>query len=133
MGQLVLRNKKGFTLIEVLVSLVILVAGLLGSLIGVMAAVDYNLGNDLRTEAIKIAQEQLEIDRNNYAGVTNATWAVQRQVRLKPDFPFTVTQATAPVASSISSNRMRQVSITVSWVFKGKSHSYLLETILRQD
>ena len=58
------RDKRGFTLIEVMVSLLMLAFGLLASIIGIMAALDYSLMDEMRNDAMKIAQEQQEAARN---------------------------------------------------------------------
>ena len=42
----------------------ILAFGMLASIVGIMAALDHNLINEMRNEAIKIAQEQEEAARN---------------------------------------------------------------------
>ncbi len=49
-------DKRGFTLVEVLVSLMILALGMLATVIGIMAALDHNLMNEMRNDAMKIAQ-----------------------------------------------------------------------------
>lgn len=127
---------KGFTLIEVMVTLVILAFGMLASIVGIMAGVDHNLINEMRYEAIKIAQEQEEAARNmpynNLPLLTAANQTIMRQVR-KVQVPFTVT--CAQIAAPVFAVNMgaRQVSFTVSWVFKGRQYSCNLQTIVRQN
>src|SRR5208337_4903886 len=57
-------DKRGFTLIEVLVTLLILAFGMLASVIGTMHALDYSKMDEMRNDAMKIAQEQQEAVRN---------------------------------------------------------------------
>ena len=57
-------DKRGFTLVEVLVTLLILAFGMLASIIGIMKALDYSLMDEMRNDAMKIAQEQQEAARN---------------------------------------------------------------------
>jgi type IV pilus assembly protein PilV len=117
---------RGFTLVEVLIAMLVLLLGMLSSLVGVMAAGDYNLGNALRNEAVKIAQEQLEDTRvGRYDSIAPASFQIQRQVRKTPqNFQVTTTVTT--------NDTLRQVSVNVQWTFKNRSRSYTAETIVRQ-
>jgi type IV pilus assembly protein PilV len=112
-----------------MISMLVLLIGMLGSLVGVMAAADHNLGNALRDEAVKIAQEQLEDARTGqFALVVNGNTPVQRQVR-KTLYTF---QVTTNVASGGLSNSLKLVTVTVQWTFKNQNRSHLAETIVRQ-
>ncbi len=128
-----LRNKRGFTLVEVMISMVVLALGLLGSLVGVKAALDANYGSSLRMEATKVAQEQVEMARNMpYAGLAAipASQDVYRQIR-KDNAKFIVRTETVPTANT--AHNMTQLTVNVSWTLKGKNHLYKVQTIVRQD
>jgi len=116
-----------------MVALVILALGLLGSLVGVMAALDSNLGNVLRLEAVKIAQEQAEAARNMpYVSIQTipASQDVQRQVRKTMATYKLLTAETA--AAGYAPFGMTKLTITVEWTYKKRTHSYVLETVVRQ-
>lgn len=117
---------RGFTLVEVLVAMLVLLFGMLSSLVGVIAAGDYNLGTALRSEAVRIAQEQLEDTRvGRYDLIAPASFQIQRQVRKTPqNFQVTTTVTT--------NDTLRQVNVNVQWTFKKRTHSYSAETIIRQ-
>lgn len=106
--------------------MLILVVGMLGSLIGVMAVSDHNLGNTLRSEAMRIAQEQLEDIRiTPFASIeSSGPSPVQRQIR-KSSYTFTVRTEVQ------TSGTLRQVTVTVQWDYKGRTRSYVAETIVR--
>jgi type IV pilus assembly protein PilV len=123
-----IRNESGFSLIEVLVAMCILLFGLLGSMTGVMAAVDQNLRSSLREEAVMLAREQIETNRNiNYAAVAEGITDTQvsRSVR-KAQRTYDVRRTVATVGT------LKRVTITVSWTHKTRTNSYSLESILRQ-
>lgn len=129
MARIVIPNSRGFTLVEVVIAMLVLLVGMLGSLVGVMAAADHNLGNALRDEAARIAQEQLEKARTGqFALVVNANFTVARQVR-KTLYPF---QVTTEVIAEASSSSLRLVRVTVQWTFKDTTRSHISETVIRQ-
>jgi type IV pilus assembly protein PilV len=126
MGPPVWQVNRGFTLIEVMIAMLALLVGLLACFAGVMAAADYNLGNALRNEAIKIAQEQLENLRvGRYDQIAAGSTQVQRQMR-KALYAFQVT-TTVTVSDSIT-----QIGVTVQWTFKNRPRTYATETLIRQ-
>jgi type IV pilus assembly protein PilV len=126
-------NSRGFTLVEVLISMLVLLIGLLGSLIGVMAAADYNLGNALRTEAVRIVQEQLENIRvGRFDTVPNGNFQLQRQVRKTMQSYQVTIAAPPPPLVGAAGGTIRQVTVTVQWTFKGRTRSFSSATIIRQ-
>jgi type IV pilus assembly protein PilV len=52
-------NRHGFTLIEVLMAIVILMVGMLGMLQAINVAMDKNLENVFRTEAVMLADDKM--------------------------------------------------------------------------
>jgi prepilin-type N-terminal cleavage/methylation domain-containing protein len=56
-----LSNKRGFTLIEMLVAMVIILVALLGLVQAAFLSIDNNLKNLLRDEAVRLAEEQMNV------------------------------------------------------------------------
>lgn len=56
-------DTRGFTLIEFLAAIVILMVGLLGLLQTVNYAIHFNMGNQLRQEALLLADEQMTLEK----------------------------------------------------------------------
>lgn len=127
-------DKRGFTLVEVMVTLMILAFGMLASIVGIMSALDHSLMNEMRNDAIKLAQEQEEAARDMpYASIQSiaATQTIWRQVRKTP-VKYTVNFSPPVVAPGGAGMGMSLVKFTVNWQFKNTTYSYILQTIVRQ-
>jgi hypothetical protein len=123
-----------------MVTLMILAFGMLASMVGIMAALDHSLMDEMRNDAMKLAQEQLEIARNSaYLDVKNIpqNQTIPRQVR-KTTVNYNVNfQLTATVGSP-TTTALSLLQSTVTWNHKGpmdaapRQYSCLLQTIVRQ-
>jgi type IV pilus assembly protein PilV len=127
-------DKRGFTLIEVMVTLVILAFGMMASIVGIMATLDHNMINEMRNEAIKIAQEQEEAVRNtpyvNIALISTQPQQIYRQVR-KQQVLYNVTCVRTVYGGSVYG--ITSVQFTVTWNFKKlPQFIYVLQTLVRQ-
>lgn len=65
MLQIVLRNKKGVTLVEVLIALVILLIVFMGLIQASLLSIDTNASNILRDEAVRLASDTLAALRSS--------------------------------------------------------------------
>lgn len=122
-------NKKGFTLIEFLVALVILMVGLLGLLQTVNFAIVNNMTNQLRQEAITLADERMQIEiAKSYdsipIAVTNET--VQRIVNGAPRTYTIVLTNTKPTGRTIS------IDLRLNWSYKGQQYSHAITSLVSQ-
>jgi type IV pilus assembly protein PilV len=130
MLQTVLKDKKGLTLVEVMIALVVLLLVFLALMQTALVSIDSNMKNVLRDEAVNIAEEQM----NNARNVSFDTLAtlpaapVTRNIRnITPAFSYTVTRTVSNL--NIDS---RQVVITVTWNWKGINYNHSISTILRK-
>ena len=121
------HNDNGFTLLEVLVAIIILTAGLLG-----MAALTGGIihgnkfSNDLTT-ATTLAQDKMEdIKRLGYSGVTSETKAVLSS-------PYDEYKREVTVTDDSPASGMKTVSVKVYWGGASKENRNVeLKTILAQ-
>lgn len=127
-------NSKGFTLVEFLVALVILLVGLLGLLQTVNYAIAHNMTNQLRQEAVMAADEQLQLEMarsfKELADAANAAdpdpITVQRIVNGVP-YRFEFKTAYAPLAE-----RTVNISIQVDWNYKNVAYSHGVSSLVSQ-
>jgi len=107
------EGSTGFTLIEAMVSLVILAVILLGLQAGMMTAITMNTENLMREEAVNVAQERMDRYRVE-PGSPPGSETVSRQVRnFEVDYRLTNSY-------DASTNVL---NITVEWDFQNEDHS----------
>lgn len=111
------QNSAGFTLIEVMVSVLVLTVGMLGLLQTIILATDQNLRNQMRTEAVQIGETNMhEMRERAFANLTGnhpveIFTVPSRLPGLEKD--YTVTKTIAPVT-----NASRNLIVDVKWKFK---------------
>ena len=63
------NNKRGFTLVEMMIAMVIIMVGLLGLVQAVLLSIDINMKNLFRDEAVRISQQALTGELIDSVGV----------------------------------------------------------------
>jgi len=128
----ILGLNNAFTLVEVLVSMVIMAIIFLALLQSITIYMRENLANSIRDEAVKIAQECAESLRNlekctsSSSSNTTITGTISRNFRSFTQ-DFIITYSNPDKFSSGTNN----ATITVSYEYpKGKNHIYQLQTVV---
>lgn len=125
-------NNHGFTLIEVLVAMVIMMVGLVGLLQSINIATEHNLRNYLRDEAVRIGNEKMRDDVTlPFAAITSNTgsFTMTRRVRTGTKaFAVKRTVTGLPAAAPTS----KKVDIEIRWAFKGNTYRHTLYRIVAQ-
>jgi prepilin-type N-terminal cleavage/methylation domain-containing protein len=128
--ELVLKDKKGVTLVEVMIALVVFLLVSLAMMQTALVGIDSNMINLLRDEAVKIAEESMIDARNtpfdSLAAGTTGLPPVSRNLR-NMIRPFTVTRA---VTDHGVNNKV--VDINVAWNWKLNPYAHSITTILRR-
>jgi len=125
----VLKDKRGLTLVEVLISLVVLLLVFLALMQTALVSIDSNMINVLRDEAVNVAEDQMNIARNlPFANLVNlGPSAVTRNLRNIPNFSYNVTRTITNINADTT-----QVAIAVTWTWKGNPYNHTISTILRR-
>ena len=123
-------NKRGFTLIEVLIAMTLLLIGIMALLYTVSISISNNLQNVLRDEAVNVAAQQMTFVRNTpfntiagtipigstatiSIGLSSGTGIIARNLR-NTSVAYTVqTNVTVMTADTLS------VQVIVSWSYRG--------------
>ncbi|MPZ77457.1 MAG: prepilin-type N-terminal cleavage/methylation domain-containing protein [Deltaproteobacteria bacterium] len=121
----------GFTLIEVLVTVLILTIGLLGTAGLTMGIIRGNFFSKNITSATAIAQTQLDaVQREGYANTTTTTFPSSAQPVTMGGMSFSRTTTITP--NSPAAN-MKTVAVTVNWnEANNAARSVILQTIVAQ-
>jgi prepilin-type N-terminal cleavage/methylation domain-containing protein len=131
-------NKKGFTLIELMIALVIIMVSMLALLSSIVTSISANMGNEIRNTAIRVTNEtaeallalpidDAELSTGSSHVNTFTTGPNGQQVKGFPnpvqrirsyDVSYTITWVvTAPSAN------LKQINITVSYPYKNQTNA----------
>lgn len=123
-----LLDKKGLTLVEVLIAMVILLFVSLALMQTALLSIDSNMRNILRDEAVSIADDKMDEARNEpFSSLAAFSNTVTRDVR-RTGISFGVDRT----VSGINTDN-KQVDITVDWTWKGQTYSHTISTIVRNE
>ncbi len=113
------KQQDGFTLVEVLVSFVVLVIGLFGILALLLNAAKITMADELRNRAAELAYNELAVlQSSNYENVVGNSRTVKLKVRNIPDWQFVIKRQIQ------SGETAKIIEVTVEWEHSGSTHHY---------
>lgn len=118
-------NRRGFTLIEFLVSIVILMVGLLGLLQTINVALSENLKTQVRNEAVVVVDEEMAKElAKGYDGINlGENFSAFRNYTVSKKMMNTFKlYSVSKTGDSLQNSK--QVAITVSWKHKGQRYTH---------
>ncbi len=129
MEQAVLRNNRGFTLLETVIAMTILTIMMLGTLQALIGTYSFARNNTLRDHAVKIAEEMLTDYRNTpFPALANGSITATQHTRQLNDAAIIFTSQ--GVITEEVSGVAKSVRIDVSWTNKGIQHTVSSTTIV---
>jgi type IV pilus assembly protein PilV len=131
MGRIVLSNRKGMTLIEVMMALLILAIVSLALMQTALLGMKENLRNAIRDEAVNLADQKMNELRNTAStDVTPGTYdypPMERKFRASSVW-FTPQRNVTQVGSDINT---KQITMSIGWTFSGQTYTHSVTTIVR--
>jgi prepilin-type N-terminal cleavage/methylation domain-containing protein len=123
-----MSDKNGFSLVEVMISLVVMLIIFLGLIQGAMVTIDSNMANSLREEAVDVAYMQMNTARSTPFASLNVGTTTTPVVR---NFRNTsVSFSTAQSVATIDGNN-KSVNVSVTWNWKNQPYTFATSTYVR--
>lgn len=127
MEMLPLNNRSGFTMLELLVAMVILMLGMMALLTAATNAISLNMDNVLRDEAVQIADAKMRLVKGNKiatisAPFQNLSTTTHENSKLRSKrLAYTIT-----LSSSAAGANANLLQVLVSWSYKNtpKQHEF---------
>lgn len=131
------NSASGMTLVEVLVSLVIVFIIFLGLSGSGLVVLNENIKNEMRDEAVSVAEMEMQKVRNiPFAAINDNTHLVNRQIRnMNVGYNVVRTVANPDGTTPVTDLNTRRVAINVTWTRienqQTRSYSHQVATIVR--
>jgi len=124
-------NNAGFTLIEVMVSIILLMVGMLGLLEALNMASHQVLRNGLRSEAVKLAENQMvDLKIRPYYTISSAYPFLSISSRIRGGAgKYRVSRNSREISTDIS----KELLVRVSWKYRNMSTFHEVRTIRTFD
>jgi type IV pilus assembly protein PilV len=126
-------NQLGFTLLEFLVAIVILMAGLLGLLQVINVAMDKNLDNVFRTEATMLADDRMMRIRSRAFVSVSTTVTNPPKVNVVRNSRGILKNFSTQQIVSQPTDKSKQITINVTWRKKKTPYSHSISSIITRS
>lgn len=119
-------SNAGFTLLEVLVAIVITMIGLLGLLEAATLATEQNLKNQMRDEAVMIAEDVVRSTQiKTFTAVSSVSKTYPSRLR-------GVSKNYNAVTTVLDAGNSKKFTVNVSWTYKSETTSHEVTSMVSQ-
>jgi type IV pilus assembly protein PilV len=129
MAQRAFQNERGITLIEVMISFVLIMITSLALMQSTMLAYSTNIRNETRDEAVKVAEQEMITIRNTPFDllISDPTGtAFTRNIR-QYQASFTARRIVNPINAN-----NKEVDLSIAWEYRGKQFTHTVSTVVRK-
>jgi type IV pilus assembly protein PilV len=116
------KNSNGFTMVEVMVATVIILVGLLGLLQAVNLAMETNLRNQLRDEAIYVGERVINEQRGRgFDSISTTTVTTQVPSRIRGSTrTYSVTRSATVLSTTGTPAQpdVKRLQVVVNWTYR---------------
>lgn len=121
---LALSRNKGFTLVEVLMAVLILMVGMLGLLQAVNLAMEMNLRNQVREEAVYVGERVMnELKGRGFYSISSNYRNYSTPSRIRGfTKKYGVERRSSELATENGLPTTKQLEVTITWSYKGASY-----------
>lgn len=130
MEPIVHSDNSGFTLLELMAAMVIMMVGLLGLLQTVNVALLHNMSNQLRNDAVLVADEQMAFEMTKPFDLISSTTSAKPVSR--PVYNAFKNYSVVKTGANVSSST-KSVAIVVSWTYKGQNYSHSVSSLISKS
>jgi prepilin-type N-terminal cleavage/methylation domain-containing protein len=136
MPRTALRDNKGVSLVEVMISLVILLIVFMGLIQASIVSIDVNMRNELRDEAVRLSSDLMaqlraapfdDLNRDGAADPANPG-----QLNFNRNSAQTIRSAAVPYARAVNAQWLdanhKQLTITTTWSWQGENMTHTIST-----
>lgn len=125
-----MQNENGFSLIELMAAMVIMLVGLLGLLQAVNVALEHNLKNQMRNEVTRVAQDAMnEMRFKPFSSVKVTTTATVHTKLRNINRDYQVTKSVTDIPTATSTITSRKYQVDVKWLYKNVSTTYSVASV----
>lgn len=129
------NSESGFTLVEVLVAILIMMVGMFGMLETITASMQHNLKNQLRDEAVHVGERYmtelrgLSFDTSPYF-ISYSSRQITSKIKGVEKI-YTVQRDSTPLAfDGFGKATSRQLTVTVKWAYRNQSSLNRVVTVV---
>ncbi len=130
MGLTVRCNKNGFTLIEVMIAMFVLLIGMLALLNTAAVVIDNNLANILRDESSSVAESSMNTLKNTpFPSLAVGTSGPTVVTRLFKGIAVNYSVSTTIAQPDIANPDTLTLQVKVTWTYKGNTYTHSISSV----